>query len=250
MTAQKTNGNEHDHSNALMELALLADGLTGADIELLIREVRSQCRRRRQEMTWEHVVDALREARPAPPAELMLPIAIHEIGHALAYELLGIGSVESVQIGGETGGGRTRVTVRSERAQDELGMMQIISCLLAGRAAEQMVIGSTMIGSGGAVESDLGRATRLAVDLETACGLGADMPLIYRPPSNFGEALLYQPTLARRVDARLTAAARQIEAELRQHLPLLTRLAGLLVERTIISGDEVRVEIEKSDPER
>ena len=113
-----------------------------------------------------------------------------------------------------------------------------------------MVIGSTMIGSGGAVESDLGRATRLAVDLETACGLGADMPLIYRPPSNFGEALLYQPTLARRVDARLTAAARQIEAELRQHLPLLTRLAGLLVERTIISGDEVRVEIEKSDPER
>lgn len=250
MTRHDIDLDEQDHNDALLELALLADGLTGADIERLVREVRSQCRRRRQDMTWEHVVAALREARPAPPAELMLPIAVHEIGHALAYELLGIGQIESVQIGGETGGGRTRVTVRNERAQDEAGMMQMISCLLAGRAAEQLVTGSTMIGSGGAEESDLGRATRLAVDLETACGLGADMPLIYRPPANFGEALLYQPTLARRVDARLTAAARQVEVVLREHLTLLTRLAGLLVERTFITGDEVRQEIEKSYPSR
>lgn len=250
MTGQNTNVGEHDHDNALLELALLADGLTGADIERLVREVRSQCRRRRQEMTWEHVEKALQQARPAPPAELMLPIAIHEIGHALAYELLGTGHVESVQIGGETGGGRTRVLRYTERLQDEAGIMKMISSLLAGRAAEQLIVGNTMIGSGGVEESDLGRATRLAVELETAYGLGSDMPLIYRPPSNFYETLLYQPTLARRVGARLTAAAKQIEAELRPHLPLLSRLAGLLVERSILSGDEVRVEIEKSYPDR
>lgn len=232
--------------DALSSLALLADGLTGADIERLVREVRAHCRRGRQSMTWDILAEALRGARPVPPAELMLPIAIHEIGHALAYELLGIGGVESVQIGGDTGGGRTRVTLRTDRVQDETGMMRMVSCLLAGRAAEQLIVGTTMIGSGGAEESDLGRATQLAVELETAYGLGEDMPLLYRPPANFGETLLYQPMLARRVDARLTAAAKQIEAELRQHLPLLSRLAGMLVERTIISGDDVRQEIEQT----
>jgi ATP-dependent Zn protease len=246
MTGQNTNIGEHERDDALLELALLADGLTGADIERLVREVRSQCRRGRQEMTWEHVVETLREARPAPPAELMLPIAIHEIGHAVAYELLGTGRVESVQIGGETGGGRTRVLRYTERLQDEVGIMRTIACLLAGRVAEQLIVGNTMIGSGGVEESDLGRATQLAVELETAYGLGADMPLVYRPPSNFGETLLYQPSLARRVDARLTAAAKQIEAELGQHLRLLTRLAGLLVEQTVLSGDAVRAEIGKA----
>lgn len=240
-----SNAREQAHDDDLSTLALLADGLTGADIERLVREVRAQCRRRRQPMAWDDLAEALREARPAPPAELMMPIAIHEIGHALAYELLRIGQVERVQIGGETGG-RTRVTMHTERVQDEVGIMRMISCLLAGRAAEQLIIGSTMIGSGGVEESDLGRATRLAVELETAYGLSEDMPLVYRPPSNPGEALLYQPMLARRVDARLTRSAKQVEAELRQHLPLLSRLAGFLVERTVISGDEVRQEIEKA----
>ena len=240
-----SNAREQAHDDDLSTLALLADGWTGADIERIVREVRAKCRRRRQPMTWDNLVVAMREARPAPPAALMLPIAIHEMGHALAYELLGIGHVESVQIGGETGG-RTRVTIHTERVQDEVGIMGMISCLLAGRTAEQLIVGSTMIGSGGVDESDLGRATRLAVELETACGLGEDMPLVYRPPTNPGEALLYQPMLARRVDARLTRAAKEVEAELRRHLTLLSRLAGLLVERTIIAGDEVRQEIEKA----
>jgi cell division protease FtsH len=233
----------------LSALALLADGLTGADIERLIREVRAQCRRGREPMTWDKLTEALRRARPAPPAQLMLPIAIHEIGHALAYELFGIGQVKSVQIGGESGG-QTRVTMHTERVQDEVGIMRMISCLLAGRAAEQLIIGSTMIGSGGVEDSDLGRATRLAVELETAYGLSEDMPLLYRPPANPGEALLYQPLLARRVDARLTLAATEVEAELRRHLNLLSRLAGLLVECTIIGGDEIRREIENSASDR
>ncbi|UVC12232.1 ATP-dependent Zn protease (plasmid) [Rhizobium sp. TH2] len=246
---QHHNGRGQARDDDLSALALLADGLTGADIERLVREVRGRCRRGREPMTWDNLAEALRGVRPAPPAQLMLPIAIHEIGHALAYELFGIGQVESVQIGGETGG-RTRVTMHTERVQDEVGIMGMISCLLAGRAAEQLVIGSTMIGSGGVEESDLGRATRLAVELETACGLGEDMPLVYRPPANPGEALLYQPLLARRVDARLTRAAKEVEAELRRHLTLLSRLAGLLVERTIIGGDEVRREIENSASDR
>ena len=53
--------------------------------------------------------------------------------------------------------------------------------LMAGRAAERLVLGAVSAGAGGPPDSDLALATRVALDLETRYGLGAEGPLANGP---------------------------------------------------------------------
>ncbi len=54
--------------------------------------------------------------------------------------------------------------------QTEHGVMQVITCYLAGRAAESLIFNETLIGHGGSDGSDLEIATTNAVRLETVLG--------------------------------------------------------------------------------
>lgn len=228
-----------DDHQALKPLALLAAGLTGADVERLVRELRAHCRRQGVPITWHALEEALLMGRNVPSATVAPRVAVHESGHALAYELLGVGKVHHVRIGGSRGG-ETLAALSVDTIQTEEGLMKWIACILAGRAAELLVFGSTLAGSGGSDESDLAKATQLAVDLETSCGTATHMPLIYRPPANPAEAILYNPLLAERVNARLETAEAMAVKLLEEHRAALEELARLLVERQVIDGDDVR----------
>jgi cell division protease FtsH len=232
--------------SALKPLALLAAGLTGADIERVVRELRGNCRRQDIPLTWTALEEALMSGRNPPSAKLALPIAVHELGHAIAYECLGIATVEIVRVGGDRGG-ETHSRLHVDAIQDEAGMLKWMACLLAGRTAEMLVLGTAMLGSGGRDESDLARATTLALNLETAVGMGDDMPLLYRLPANPAEAMLYNPRLAERVHRRLKTAEAIARDVLSQHQLLLTRLAGQLAEAMVLDGDDLRREVSTFD---
>ncbi len=149
-------------------LALLATGMSGADIERLVREVRARCRRRGEPLTWEILDKALRRDDDGLSDAIRHRIAVHELGHALAYELTGVGKVVSVRIHGL--GGKTEAQADRELNQFPEGVDASLICILAGRAAEAVVFGNKALGSGGEEGSDLALATRIAVDLETAFG--------------------------------------------------------------------------------
>lgn len=238
--------NLHDNTDirhsALKPLAVLAAGMTGADVERLVRELRGRCRRQGIPMTWTALQEALLAGSDLPSSSIALPIAVHELGHAIAYEELGIGTVETVRIGG-THGGETRTRLRVDAVQTEQGAMKWIACLLAGRTAETLLFGSALIGAGGAEDSDLARATEIALKLETAFGASGEMPLLYRPPVNAAETLNYNPHLAGRVNQRLEAAEVIARDLLANHPMLLARLAARLAEQVVLDGDELRREI-------
>jgi cell division protease FtsH len=115
-----------------------------------------------------------------------------------------------------------------------------MACMLAGRAAESVILDAAMVGSGGHPGSDLANATHLAIELETALGCSNDRPLIYRPPERTGDALLYHPPLADQVNARLERAMEMAMALLRAHRSALLSVARSLTDNLVLDGEQVR----------
>lgn len=234
------------HKNALKPLALLAAGMSGADIERIIRELRGKGRRRDDPdapvIAWPDLEQALLDGKNVPSPAMARRVAVHELGHALAYETLEIATVIHVRVGGDRGG-ETRTRMNIEAIQTEAGMMHWTACLLAGQAAEKLVYGSALMGAGGSPDSDLARATSIAVDLETSFGVGADMPLLYRSPANPSETLLYNPVLAGRVHKRLEEAETIAREVVARRLELLHGLADQLAAEIVIDGSMLRAEM-------
>lgn len=235
--------NSRSNMEALKPLALLAAGMTGADIERLVRELRGRSRRRGDSLamsiSWIDLEQALLVGKNVPSTDMARRIAIHELGHAVAYEYFGVARVILLRVGGEKGG-ETRTVLNSEAIQEEEGVMRWIACLLAGQAAEKLFHGSALMGAGGSGESDLARATALALDLETGFGVSADMPLVYRRPVNPTESLLYNPLLADRVNKRLMLADDMARDVLVSRQDTIARLADILAQEIVIDGDQLR----------
>jgi ATP-dependent Zn protease len=223
---------------ALRPLALLAAGLSGADIERLVREVRARCRRKGVPLTWDALEAALKRDDGAFSDDVRYRIAVHEIGHALCYEMTGLGMVLSVRLYGL--GGKTETLIDREQLQFAEGMLDNLVAVFGGRAAEAIVFGEKMVGSGGEPQSDLGVASRIAVELETAFGLGENHPLIYRPPTSAADMLHYNVPLAERVHGRLDCAERQAVDLLQPHSHLLETLGRQLVEAHVLEGEVIR----------
>ncbi len=234
--------NEPTAADTLRPLALLATGMSGADIERLVREVRARCRRKATPLTWEILEAALRRDEDGLSDAIRHRIAVHELGHALAYELTGVGKVVSVRIHGL--GGKTEAQADRELNQFPEGVDASLICILAGRAAEAVVFGNKALGSGGEEGSDLALATRIAVDLETAFGVGDDQPLLYRPPQHPGDMLLYNAALAERVHRRLEQAERRAEEMLRPYRELIEALGRQLVAARALEGKTIRAALE------
>lgn len=238
MTSTTITVNEVTAADTLRPLALLATGMSGADIERLVREVRARCRRRGEPLTWEILDKALRRDDDGLSDAIRHRIAVHELGHALAYELTGVGKVVSVRIHGL--GGKTEAQADRELNQFPEGVDASLICILAGRAAEAVVFGNKALGSGGEEGSDLALATRIAVDLETAFGVGDDQPLLYRPPQHPGDMLLHNAALAERVHRRLEQAERRAEEMLRPYRDLIEGLGAQLVGSRVLEGATIR----------
>jgi len=226
-------------ATALQSLALLAIGRTGADIERLVREVRQQARRDRRDLTWTDIERALGAQHMTMSDDLRWRVAVHEAGHAMAWTLLGIGKVESVTLGLREMG---QVTVEKYRhlAQTEIWLTRIMAAILAGRVAEQRVIGEVMAGSGGGDESDLAKATLVALDAETSLGFSVHQPLLYRASMRGFDVLTLDRDLSERVNGRLIAAETIVRELLEKHETKLMQIATRLAETGVMSGEVLR----------
>lgn len=240
MAESNTSLNAPDVINmALKPLALSAAGRTGADIERLIREARQKARRERRKLTYNDIHAALTVDQAALSPELIWRFAVHESGHALTRTVLGSGSVLTMSIGNGFGG---FVESESSAIVIENGewLQKQIACKLAGRAAEKLIFGDTIIGSGGVEQSDLARATKLALDAETAFGLGQVHPLLYRSADVHSSILSLDRELARNVNSRLEAAEALAMGLLSHNRDALLALATRLADVKVLDGAEVR----------
>ncbi|MCQ4634910.1 hypothetical protein GB927_033105 [Shinella sp. CPCC 100929] len=235
-----TDATAHSSSlDSLRPLALLALGRTGADIERLVRDVRRNLRREGRKMVWNDLEAALRNAEAVMSDDLRWRVSVHEAGHALVYALTGIAEVQLASVGLH-GLGMVATAAYDHLPETEAWLMNRMAAILAGRTAEVLVIGEPLAGAGGADESDLARATDMALAAETRLGFSCHQPLLYRPSGTALNQLGLDRQLAEPVNARLLAAEAIARAIIKEHRELHVAIAERLNTVGILSGAELR----------
>jgi len=238
----------HDGETAaavLRSLALKARGLSGADIERLVREARQKARRQNRALAFADLFDLLASARPERSDALRWRMAVHEAGHAVARLFFNLGTVDTISIDGPNGG-YIESRTPGEREETQEFFRALIAITLAGRAAEQELLGSAAGGSGGNQESDLAKATGLALAMETALGFAKEAPLLYRPAEDRSSLLAYNPLIAECVDARLEEAYGEARSLVSRNRDAIHCLAAALIEHDTLEGAELAAVIEKA----
>ncbi|WP_159994026.1 AAA family ATPase [Roseomonas sp. 18066] len=230
----------------LPRLALLGLGSTGADAEQWVRGMRRRARHDRRGATFADLEAEVRGRVPSPPLASLRRTAIHEAGHAGLVALERPGAVIAATIVPSRGlAGRVhwKGSGAGQPAFTPATLLATLREALAGRAAEEELLGEASATSGGGVESDLARATWLATVAVTALGLTQGQgALVWRgmpDTANVPALLAEQPDVARGVAGMLDAAYAEARAVVRRHAGVIRRLADLLVDREIVSGAQV-----------
>ncbi|MDQ0321137.1 ATP-dependent Zn protease [Pararhizobium capsulatum DSM 1112] len=131
---------------------LATDGLSGADIELLVKDAKRSARRQSEKVSGRHIISKLRPMS-ALPDEYIRALAVHEAGHAIVGFELGHGNVTGMKISSYRINAENRVLgyVEYEHAgaqrKTRTHYENAIAVCLGGIAAEIEVFGS--FGDGG-----------------------------------------------------------------------------------------------------
>lgn len=229
----------------LLPLALLCLGSTGADVASWVKRARGRARRARRDIAIEDLLHEVQIGRFTISPDERRRVAIHESGHVLSAWHLRVGKVAGAAIGGR--GGTTTVDLEFNGASLTKDVERQIDVLLAGRAAEVLLLGEAAVGSGLGPTSDLIRATQLAVMLETEAGAG-EMGLVSVRGSDM--EVLRNPLLFGAVRKRLADAATRVSTLLSSHRSSLVALSEQLERRGYLAPDEIELIVSSSSVER
>ncbi len=208
------------------KLARMALGLSGADVERLVRTARREARRERRALQAEDLVAVFSARHESLSPELRWRVAIHEAGHVVVHRALGYG--EPLSVYPDDTGGRM-VANLTNRVLTEGELMNRITLLLAGRAAEEVVFGDVSAGAGMSAASDIALATDLALRIEAQFGF---VSLLYFDEVTLRQRLVWDDELRSRVWRRLKRAyedAVVIVRETRRDLESLARSLAIVV---------------------
>lgn len=228
----------------LRRLALKAQGYSGADVERLVRESRQNARRRQRPLVFSDLSDTLVSGRPEKPPAMRWRMAVHEAGHAIAHLDLGLGRITSMTIDSPDGGHVEGELVERDVMTEETGSALLV-LRLAGRAAEQELLGTVSAGSGGSPDSDLAMATEAAIAMETKLGFATEWPLLYRSLPEHSLIFIANHSLGERVNVRLEEAYVRARSLIRRHGRAVALLAGALVRHDTLEGEELATVLEK-----
>lgn len=223
----------------LRPLARRAIGMSGADIERLVREARGKARRERRSLSWNDLEELVSAGRPIISDDLRWQMAIHESGHAIMHLALGRDAIEIMTVEGPQGG-FVRLRSEDDVMQSEALAMDHLAMLLGGRRAEIALFGHALSGAGGEPDSDLGLATALALAMETTLGFARRQPLVFRKIADPATQLAHDRELGARVNARLEEADGRAACILDEQLDALVHLARELARARTLEGSQLR----------
>jgi cell division protease FtsH len=246
----------------LAQIAALTPGFTGADLANLVNEAALMATRRNAtEVTLadfttaiERIVAGLEKRNRILNPEERRVIAVHEMGHALvAMSLPGLDTVHKVSII-PRGIGALGYTIQRP-TEDRFLMTRLelenkMAMLLAGRAAEMLLVGQASTGAA----DDLAKATDIARSMVMRFGMDATLGQVAyeSPPSPFLGPLpegmemggrQISPDTAREIDCAvraLTETAFQRATELlTQRRSVLEEGSRLLLARETLNEDDI-----------
>jgi ATP-dependent Zn protease len=227
----------------LTPIAVRARGMTGADIEAFVRTARGYARQRAATaLTVPDLLAAVDAGQPPIGDATRLRIAVHEAGHGLA-SVVG-GSAEAVALSIHSAGGTTETMMNlTSGSGTEADFGGILLMLLAGRAAEEVLLGEVSAGAAG----DLAGATRFAAMMETRWGFSRERPLVSIGTGDDVD-ILRMPWILNPVQERLSAAYEGALDLMRTERKALERLSEALFEKGFLEDAEVRAHVVGTPP--
>jgi len=241
-------------------IAARTPGFVGADLANIVNEAALRAARKgRDEVLmadFDEAVDRViagleKRNRVINPREKTI-IAHHEIGHALTAELLPhVDPVRKVSIipRGIAALGYTQQLPTEDRyLMTRSELEDRLRVLLGGRVAEEIIFGDVSTGA----QDDLQKATDTARSMVTEYGMSTRLGLRTFEKERRGLFLDtpwatkkdYSEEKAAEIDKEvediLERAHRQVRELLTAQKPLLGQLAGLLLEKEVLEGEELR----------
>lgn len=242
----------HLSDEELNAISAATAGLTGASFQKASRDAKRAARVAGRPVSLADVTLALPPTRKVSGAERRT-IAIHEAGHAVVGVRLGVGLLDKVAVPWETHAGQplgfAHFGMEKDQLRDRQGCLDHIALLLAGRAAEEVVIGSAFDGAGDAEGCDLHKASDLATRMEAQLGMGEGLG--YFNLTSIEERDRFRrnnPGIAARVERVLGREMERSRKIVTSFHSAVEKIADVLVEKAIIEGDEVRVIIRETSP--
>ncbi|HJQ21234.1 MAG TPA: hypothetical protein VJ867_12870, partial [Gemmatimonadaceae bacterium] len=221
-------------------LGRLSIGLTGADVERIVRGAARRARKAGRSVVQTDLIDEITN-KPRDPGSIMTltpadiqRTAHHEAGHALALFLshsngADIGFVSIIPR--EDGTLGFVAPLSDERVHaTRTDYDEQLEVFLAGRAAEELVYGRDGISSG--ASSDLAGATALVTRMVTQLGLPGSGRLMVSDVMSTADRAHAEDTLGR--------AYERVLKKLKSHRKQLDRLAAVIADRQELTGDEAR----------
>ncbi len=212
-----------------MDLARITDqllGSSGAQVAALVREARGLARAEQSTLSQQHLEAAASRVCPVLEKDLIWRIAIHEAGHLVVANALGLPPAERAAIT-NTGG---FVDIPSPMLESAQSAKHRIAALLGGRAAEHVIFGEALNGSGLGTNSDLELATKLAGQM--ICEWG------------FGDQLVFTPARIKdrtnHLDKILKHAEHSAIQILTARKELISNIAVALCEERELSAQQIR----------
>ena len=242
---------------SLQTIAKSTAGFSGADLENLVNEAALLAARKVKKAITEPEIEEAsikvvagpeKKSRVVTEAEKRLT-AYHEAGHAITgFFCKTHDPVHQISIipRGAAGGFTMYLPEKDPSYVTKTAMNENIVCLLGGRVAEQLVLDDISTGA----SNDLERATDTARSMVTRYGFSERMgPVVYGTDPgetflgrDFGQGKGYSENTAAEIDNEIRdimdeayETARRI---LTEHMDQLHRVAGVLMEKEKISGEE------------
>jgi ATP-dependent Zn protease len=226
------------HDADLIKMARLGLGATPAMVEGWVKAGRAAARTAGRPLLLTDLVDEVLPRDERSAADIRT-IALHEIGHAIVAQRLGL-NVDRVSILAEgQSGGHTRTKLPSI-VPTWPKIRDLVTVTLAGRAAD-MVLGA---GANAGAESDLANATSMLVAAFERQGLGDE--LAHRPQLGSRRAGVTK-AVEEQLGLLLERAIEIVQADRAAALALADRLVA---ERILSGSDVARALAVVHDPKR
>ena len=218
----------------LERLSLLCIGSSGADIAKMVRAAKRIARADRADLHDRHLEEAIKAQLVSLPPARRRVIAVHEAGHAavLYRSRPSADIVVSLASAVTMSAGDGDITFCSREEIEEL-----LVEYLAGRAAEEILLGKISGGSGGSEQSDLGRASALALEAIAKRGLSARGQLAwYGREAGSG---LSPSRCSDEAEAWLNAAYTKARERISQNELFVAMIAHALLERGALASSDL-----------
>jgi len=239
----------HDGTADTAALARMTAGLTPAEIANTVNKAASSAAEAgAPKVSHEHLLRAIETHQLGGEVSAIKGLlsestrerlAYHEAGHALVGHWLQLGAVERVTI--EPRGQALGVTYISRDSEDPLyaqaELSNRLAMMLGGREAELLVKGSVSSGA----SDDLKRASELAINMVGSLGFSKTFGLLSVagvPKELLGPDI--QAAVLQEARAMLEQAQARCEQLLTSRRWQLDALAQALLQREVLSGDELK----------